>query len=254
MPGSRLVWRWAAAGRPGRFGSVTRSGAARGVDTRGACAASTSGVGRVRHCAEGVGRGRAGPRGVGYIEGRAVIYRFPRAYDPTLYSIRPPGCCAAITTRPLGFSRPVDASWLHGVREPVEVVCHGGMGPYNCIYRGDAIIGFIDFDSAGHGPRLWDLAEAADRFVPLADPTANPDTISTDQPRRLRRFVDHCGRDLCAGILDAVAERERWQSTTSSPEPGRRSGPTAMPRRRTRRYPRDQPRTHPPIPRDSTQR
>jgi hypothetical protein len=108
------------------------------------------------------------------------------------------------------FVPPADASWLHGVREPVEVVCHGDMAPYNCIYRGDRIVCFIDFDWAGPGPRLWDLAEAAYRFVPLTDPT-NPDTISTDQPRRLRRFVDHYGGDLCAGILDAVVERERWQ-------------------------------------------
>src|SRR5829696_8602194 len=114
------------------------------------------------------------------------------------------------------FVPPVDASWLHGVREPVEVICHGDMAPYNCIYRGDRIVCFIDFDWAGPGPRLWDLAEAAYRFVPLTDPTKRhasrvPDTISTDQPRRLRRFVDHYGRDLCAGILDAVVERERWQ-------------------------------------------
>jgi hypothetical protein len=46
--------------------------------------------------------------------------------------------------------------------------------------------------------------------VPLTDPT-NPDTISTDQPQRLRRFVDQYGRGFCAGILDAVLERERWQ-------------------------------------------
>jgi hypothetical protein len=110
----------------------------------------------------------------------------------------------------VGFVPPSNASWLHGVREPVEVICHGDMAPYNCIYRRDRIVCFIDFDWAEPGPRLWDLAEAAYRFVPLTDPT-NPDTIPTDQPRRLRRFVNHYGREYCAEILDAVVERERWQ-------------------------------------------
>jgi hypothetical protein len=40
-----------------------------------------------------------------YIEGQPVFTRFPRGCGPTLCSIRPPGCCAAITTRPLGLSR-----------------------------------------------------------------------------------------------------------------------------------------------------
>jgi hypothetical protein len=108
------------------------------------------------------------------------------------------------------FVPPANASWLHGVREPVEIICHGDMAPYNCIYRDDRIVCFIDFDWAGPGPRLWDLAEAAYRFVPLTDPS-NPDTISTDQPRRLQRFVDQYGREFCDGILDAVLERERGQ-------------------------------------------
>jgi Phosphotransferase enzyme family len=146
-----------------------------------------------------------------YIEGQAGNYPLPESLwsdavlDQTAQLLR------RYHDATVGFVPPVDASWLHGVREPVEVICHGDMAPYNCIYRGDTIIGFIDFDWAGPGPRLWDLAEAAYRFVPLTDPTTNPDTISTDQPRRLRRFVDHYGRDLCAGILDAVVERERWQ-------------------------------------------
>jgi hypothetical protein len=47
------------------------------------------------------------------------------------------------------FVPPPNASWLHGVREPVEVICHGDLAPYNCIYRGDRIVCFVDFDWAG---------------------------------------------------------------------------------------------------------
>jgi hypothetical protein len=145
-----------------------------------------------------------------YVDGEAGVYPLPERLwsDSVLDQV------ARLLRRyhdaTTGFVPPADASWLHGVREPVEVVCHGDTAPYNCIYRGDRIVCMIDFDWAGPGQRLWDLAEAAYRFVPLTDPT-NPDTISTDQPRRLRRFVDHYGREFCAGILDAVVERESWQ-------------------------------------------
>ena len=84
-----------------------------------------------------------------YIEGQAGNYPLPESLwsdavlDQTAQLLR------RYHDATVGFVPPVDASWLHGVREPVEVICHGDMAPYNCIYRGDRIVCFIDFDWAG---------------------------------------------------------------------------------------------------------
>ena len=56
-----------------------------------------------------------------------------------------------------GFAPP-DAHWRLPRREPVEVVCHSDFAPYNLVFRGRALVGVIDFDTASPGPRAWDLA------------------------------------------------------------------------------------------------
>jgi Ser/Thr protein kinase RdoA (MazF antagonist) len=49
-------------------------------------------------------------------------------------------------------------------------VCHSDFAPYNCVFRGGRFVGAIDFDLCAPGPRLWDLAYTAYRFVPLMPP------------------------------------------------------------------------------------
>ncbi|GII78834.1 phosphotransferase [Sphaerisporangium rufum] len=110
-----------------------------------------------------------------------------------------------------GFVPPPDAVWYHPPREPAEVVCHGDVATYNCVYRDGLPVAFIDFDTAHPGPRLADVAYAAYRFVPLAD----PERVGEDAPpvpeqaRRLRLFLDAYRLDAPrrAGLPEAVAER-----------------------------------------------
>lgn len=93
-----------------------------------------------------------------------------------------------------GFAAPADADWYFPPRVPAEVVCHGDVAPYNCVYREGRPVAFIDFDTAHPGPRVWDVAYAAYRFVPLRDPERDasaPDV--TEQARRLRVFADAYG-------------------------------------------------------------
>lgn len=107
-----------------------------------------------------------------------------------------------------GFTHP--GPWLWPPREPAEVVCHGDIAPYNCVYRDGVPVAFIDFDTAHPGPRVWDVAYAAYRFTPLTDPDGPEGSAPTgEQAARLRIFADAYGlsgpdRDVLAAT---VAER-----------------------------------------------
>ena len=101
----------------------------------------------------------------------------------------------------------VAASWRGGwqkpAMEPVEVICHNDLAPYNCVYDGEQATGLIDFDTAAPGPRSWDLGYAIYRFVPLGS-AAGPRT-----GERLELFFDAygAGEPLRRASLDAVVPR-----------------------------------------------
>lgn len=108
------------------------------------------------------------------------------------------------------FAVPVDARWYLPAREPAEVICHGDVAPYNCVFRDGELVAFIDFDTAHPGPRVWDVGYAAYRFVPLAGPD-NPEGFGSpaEQARRLRLFCDAYGLGPAdrRALLTAVRQR-----------------------------------------------
>lgn len=111
-----------------------------------------------------------------------------------------------------GFTPPPDASWYFPPREPAEVVLHGDVAPYNCVFRDGAPVAFIDFDTAHPAPRLWDVAYAAYRFAPLTGPGHGDVVLPVpEQARRLRLFCDAYG--LADGdravLVGTMAERLR---------------------------------------------
>lgn len=72
-----------------------------------------------------------------------------------------------------GFALPGELAW-HWGEEPVppgarRVVCHNDLAPHNTVFRGGRPVAFIDWDFAAPGPAVWDVANAAWQFVPLAD-------------------------------------------------------------------------------------
>lgn len=52
--------------------------------------------------------------------------------------------------------------------EPFEVLCHNDFAIYNIIFDQKKPAGIIDFDVAGPGPRLWDMAYTLYTCVPLS--------------------------------------------------------------------------------------
>lgn len=113
------------------------------------------------------------------------------------------------------FAPPADAVWRLPAREPAEVICHGDPATYNCVFREGIPVAFIDVDTAHPGPRIWDAAYSAYRFVPLHAPGADEGWIPVgEQVRRLRLFAAAYGfaDGECAALAATAAERVEWSA------------------------------------------
>ena len=103
-------------------------------------------------------------------------------------------------------------TWMLPSRSPAEVLCHGDFAPYNATFAGGHLRGVIDFDAVHPGPRLWDFAYAAYRWVPFMAPS-NPECREElpGQLRRLRVFADGYGlsADERERLPKAMSERLR---------------------------------------------
>lgn len=120
-----------------------------------------------------------------------------------------------------GF-RPGPLEWRQGVQDPGEdeVICHNDPGLYNWVVRGGEFVGMIDWDRAGPGRPIDDLAFLCWTGVPLLRgiPIA-------DAGRRLALAADAYGGVDPGELLDAVDDRmdliaRRWRAGIERGDPG----------------------------------
>jgi Phosphotransferase enzyme family len=112
------------------------------------------------------------------------------------------------------FAPPPDARWQSLVpTDGDEIIAHHDLAPWNLVV-GDRWT-FIDWDVAGPGTRMGDLAYAMHGFVPL--------TPSTDPERaghRVRVLADAYGASPCLARANSHRHSPRPTSASGGAEPG----------------------------------
>lgn len=106
------------------------------------------------------------------------------------------------------FRPPADARWRAQEEpwRPGMIIRHGDLGPWNSIWNGDRLVGFIDWDFAAPGHALDDLAQLAWYTVPLRPlEQQRRESISGDSTLR-SRLDALCAayRAHPAAVLDAL--------------------------------------------------
>jgi hypothetical protein len=91
--------------------------------------------------------------------------------------------------------------------EPGQLICHNDTGAYNWIVADGRFVGMIDWDQAGPGDPIDDLAFLCWSAVPLFR-----ETPATDAARRVAIAAEAYGGVGSRALLDAVADRMRRAS------------------------------------------
>lgn len=118
--------------------------------------------------------------------------------------------------------RPGAVEWRQGVQtlEADEVICHNDPGLYNWVVVDDAFAGMIDWDRAGPGRPIDDLAFLCWSGVPLLR-----EIPSGEAAERIAAAAGAYGGVTPRELLDAVGARmelivERWRAGIERGDPG----------------------------------
>jgi hypothetical protein len=126
------------------------------------------------------------------------------------------------------FTPPPDAEWRIVAPGRHEVICHNDWAPYNALFDGHRPIAMLDWDSAGPGSRVWDVALSAYKWVPLypkLDSSNNPLVPLPMRASRLARFCAAYGSVEAPEVLSTLVGQLRFladfiQAQADAGDPG----------------------------------
>jgi hypothetical protein len=115
---------------------------------------------------------------------------------------------AAASFDPAGYRwpRPIPARFRTGL------VSHNDAHPANLVFRDGRAVALIDFDWAGPGSAVWDLAAAARYWAPLLDETDITDRRQGRELERFRIFLQASGLSRAdrRRVAEAVVANHDW--------------------------------------------
>ncbi|HEY2043241.1 MAG TPA: aminoglycoside phosphotransferase family protein [Jatrophihabitans sp.] len=149
-----------------------------------------------------------------WVPGRAAAFPLPpwAVSDAALASV---GALIRRFHDAIGSFTAPDLAWPEvAIPEPYRDgrISHNDLHPGNIVFADDVAVGLIDFDLAGPGGLVWDLASLVRYWCPLVD---DPDLPPGDADRRLDRFgllLDAYGlqgEDRVA-VADALIDNHDW--------------------------------------------
>jgi hypothetical protein len=131
---------------------------------------------------------------VEFVEGDVGIYPMPDWVWSDELLVEVTQVTRRLHDASIGLDLPLDG-WRREAVQPVEVMCHVDLAPYNTVCRDGHLVALIDWDYATPAPRGWDLGYLAYRWVALTphgyDDREEPDL--PEQRRRLRLLCDTYG-------------------------------------------------------------
>lgn len=136
---------------------------------------------------------------VEYVDGEVPMPFRPR--DPVAAVRRVGASIREFHDASAGFTPPADARWNVVIEPDAEdLIIHHDLAPWNVVCGGDRWV-IIDWDNAGPGSRLWDLAYAAHGFVPLGPtgPVSSRVLLATRSPDHGGGDCRRAARDPCTG-------------------------------------------------------
>ena len=162
---------------------------------------------------EPFGLDTSGREVLGFIPGATVGWSLPwpqwiRSDD----MLREVGRATAEFHRAVASFRPQGAPpWRFGSAPVAEgqIVCHNDLAPYNVVVDQGRLVGLIDWDLAGPGRPISDLAFVAWQWVPLHGLRISSlmGWGDVDRAARLRLLLDSYGLTEREGFIEAVRDR-----------------------------------------------
>ncbi len=104
-----------------------------------------------------------------------------------------------------GFRPPPEARWRLVAPTAHEIICHNDWSPWNCLLRDGHLEVMLDWDMAGPGTRVWDVANAAYCWAPLF--ASVKEWSVGERAVRLKLFLDAYGLDDRSAVLSTMRAR-----------------------------------------------